>query len=78
MTKSCPVCDSEYMTPQVSINSVALNGKSYELVSHYSICGICGCEIAFPEDINMNASLMKELRQSVENEMTDKLKELKL
>jgi len=78
MTKSCPVCGFGYLTPQVSSNSITLNGKIYEIPCHYSICSNCECEIADADDVNMNASLMKELRQSVENEMVDKLKDSKL
>lgn len=71
----CPVCGIGCLTRQVSSNSITLNGKTYELPFHYAICNRCECEVANADDVNENAKLMKELRQSVENEMSEKLKE---
>ena len=73
----CPVCGIGCLTPQVSSNPITLNGTTYDLPCYYSICNRCESEVADADDVNENAKLMKELRQKVENEMAEKLKERK-
>jgi len=73
--QACPVCGQGHLTPQVDTNTVVINGKSYDLPCHFAICNTCESEVADTDDACENARLMKELRQRVENEMTNKLKE---
>ena len=72
---ACPVCGRGHLTPQVDTNTVVINGKSYDMPCHFAICNTCESEVADADDAEQNARLMKKIRQKVENEMIEKLKE---
>lgn len=65
----CPVCGAGYLTPQVGMCRVVLNGKEYELPSYFAVCHNCGSEVADADDINQNAELMRDLRRRVETSL---------
>lgn len=72
MLNMCPVCGEGHLTPQVSANTVKIHGQEYNLPCHYAVCNVCECEVADSDDAAENKKLMLDLRQRVEQEMSEK------
>lgn len=74
MLHACPVCGRGHLTPQVSTNSIVINGETYELPCYYAVCNTCECEVADADDAAENKRLMMELRKRLELSLEEYIK----
>jgi HTH-type transcriptional regulator/antitoxin MqsA len=77
MLTVCPVCGEGHLTPQVGRLDITINGRDYELPSYYAICNSCESEVADADDVNENARVMRELRDSIGASFEDVIRSMK-
>jgi HTH-type transcriptional regulator/antitoxin MqsA len=62
----CPVCGEGHLRSEVGSNTVEYKGKMAQLLLHFSVCDVCGCEQGSTMELQCNKRAMLAFKRAVD------------